>query len=230
VTGPAGVFPGSRPAPVTGWLVRASSSRLVSLGLVAAIAVTDHFVQWHRLSFLPRGLVDEPCHFATAMIVLGALCRCLGRPPSIAFIRAMLIASVAIDLDHLPLEFGSPVLTAGTPRPYTHALWVIVLAAVIALAARSRASEPVRPPPSGSPQPSSRPRPSGRLRAVTVSAVAAGAAWGLAAHFLRDAATAPLSLWWPVTNTPVQLAYGWYLAALLIAVALPVHRRPRAGS
>jgi inner membrane protein len=207
VTGPAGPFPGNRPAPVTAWLVRASTSRGVSLGLVAAIALTDHFVQWHRMSFPARGLVDEPCHFATAMVVLGALCRWRGHPPSTAFVRAMLICSVAIDLDHLPLEFGSPVLTAGTPRPYTHALWVIVLAAAIALAAGHRA------------------RTAGRgARPATVSAAAAGAAWGLAAHFLRDVATAPISLWWPVTDAAVEVPYAWYLVALLILAVLPMRR------
>ncbi|HEY6277329.1 MAG TPA: metal-dependent hydrolase [Streptosporangiaceae bacterium] len=178
---------------------------------MAAIALTDHFVQWHRLSFLERGLVDEPCHFATAMVVLGALSRWRGRPPCAAFTRAMLISSVAIDVDHLPLEFGSPVLTAGTPRPYTHALWVVVLSAAIALAARRRA------------------RVSGSPAATSVTAIAAGTAWGLAAHFLRDIATAPISLWWPVTDAPVECPYAWYLVAMLILVALPVPRRTGAA-
>jgi hypothetical protein len=180
--------------------------------LVAAIALTDHFVQWHRLSFLERGLVDEPCHFATAMIVLGALSRWRGRPPSTAFTRAMLISSVAIDVDHLPLKFGSPVLTAGTPRPYTHALWVVVLLAATALAVRRRA------------------RVSGSPAATSVTAIAAGTAWGLAAHFLRDIVTAPISLWWPFTSAGVQLPYGWYLVALLILVAVPVRRRTTAAA
>jgi inner membrane protein len=206
VTGPAGPFPPNRPAPVTAWLVRASTSRGLSLGLVAAIALTDHFVQWHRLSFLARGLVDEPCHFATAMVLLGALTRWRGRPPSTAFVRAMLISSVAIDLDHLPLELGSPVLTVGTPRPYTHALWVVVLAAAVALAAGRRA------------------RTAGRPMAATVSTAVAGAAWGLAAHFLRDVATAPISLWWPVTDAAVEVPYAWYLVALLILAVLPMRR------
>ena len=46
--------------------------RGVSLALAAAIAVTDHVVhQQQQLPFLARGLMDEPCHLATAMIVLG---------------------------------------------------------------------------------------------------------------------------------------------------------------
>ena len=102
------------------------------------IAVTDHVVHQQELPFLWRGLMDEPCHLATAMIVLGALARWRGRPPSSRFVWAMLSASVMIDLDHLPLELGSGVLTEGTPRPYTHALWVLVLLAVTAAAARHR--------------------------------------------------------------------------------------------
>jgi inner membrane protein len=213
VTAPAGQFPATDyPARLTAWLARTSSSGGVSLGLVAAMAAIDHLSHWQLLPFLPRGLVDEPCHFATAMIVLGALVRWRGRPPSRWFVRAMLISAVAIDLDHLPQEFGSALLTAGTPRPYTHALWLVVLLTGIALAAGRRA------------------RAAGTPTAATVTAIAAGAALGLAAHFLRDIVTAPISLWWPLSSAGVQLPYGWYLVALLILVALPVRRRTTAAA
>ena len=75
------------------------------------------------------GFCAHPCHLATAMIVLGALTRWRGHPTDSRFVWAMLGASVLIDLDHLPLEFGSSILTAGTPRPYTHALWVVAVLA-----------------------------------------------------------------------------------------------------
>lgn len=181
--------------------------RGVSLALAAAIAVTDHLVhQQQQLPFLARGLMDEPCHLATAMIVLGALTRWRGRAPSSRFVWAMLSASVLIDLDHLPLELGSPVLTAGTPRPYTHALWVLVLLTVAAAAARRRHQV------------------SGRARAGMVAGIAAGAAWGVAAHFLRDVATAPIALWWPVSSAGAQVPGYWYLAALLVLATLPPPR------
>ena len=183
--------------------------RGVSLALAAAIAVTDHVVHQQQLPFLWQGLMDEPCHLATAMIVLGALTRWRGRPPGRWFVWAMLSASVLIDLDHLPLELGSGVLTAGTPRPYTHALWVLVLLVVAAAAAGWRY------------------RASGSARTGSVAVIAAGAAWGVAAHFLRDVATAPISLWWPVSSAGVQVPGSWYLAALLVLATLPPpHRRP----
>jgi hypothetical protein len=181
----------------------------VSLALTAAIAVTDHVVHQQQLPFLWRALMDEPCHLATAMIVPGALARWRGRPRSSRFVWAMLSASVLIDLDHLPLELGSGVLTAGTPRPYTHALWVLVLLAVTAAAARHRHQV------------------SGGARAANVAVIAAGAAWGVAAHFLRDVATAPIALWWPVSSAAMQAPGYWYLAALLILATLPPPARTR---
>ena len=187
-------------------LAGACAHRGVSLALAAAIAVTDHAVHQQQLPFLPRALMDEPCHLATAMIVLGALARWRGCPPSSRFVWAMLSASVLIDLDHLPLELGSSVLTAGTPRPYTHALWVLVLLTVAAAAARWRHEV------------------SGSARAGIAAVIAAGAAWGVAAHFLRDVATAPIALWWPVSSAGVQVPGYWYLAALLVLATLPPSR------
>jgi len=185
------------------WLARLASRPGVSLGLAAAIAVTDLTIPWHELGFLPRALVDEPCHLATALIVLGAITRWRGSPPSPWFGWALLSASVLIDLDHLPLEFGWPVLTAGTPRPYTHALWVVALLSVAAIQARRRSRRAAAP------------------RSTAVAEVLTGAAWGVSAHFLRDVATAPMSLWWPVSEAAVQVPYWWYLAALLVLAVLP---------
>jgi len=188
-------------------LIAICAHRGLSLALAAAIAVTDHVVHQQQLPFLWQGLMDEPCHLATAMIVLGALARWRGRPPGSRFVWAMLSASVLIDLDHLPLELGSAMLTVGTPRPYTHALWVLVLLVVAAAAARWRH------------------RASGSTRAENAALIAAGAAWGVAAHFLRDVATAPIALWWPVSSADVQVPGYWYLAALLVLATLPPPRK-----
>jgi hypothetical protein len=188
-------------------LVAACAHRGVSLALAAAIAVTDHVAHQQQLPFLWRGLMDEPRHLATAMIVLGTLARWRGHPPSSGFVWAMLSASVLIDLDHLPLELGSGVLTAGAPRPYTHALWVLVLLVVAAAATRWRDQV------------------SGSARAGSAAVIAAGAAWGVAAHFLRDVATAPIALWWPVSSAGVQVPGYWYLPALLVLATLPPPRK-----
>lgn len=188
---------------------RLSASRLLSLGLIAAVIPVDRLTSFETFGFVSRALVDEPCHLATAVIALGALVRWRGRVPPPAFTAAMLAASVLIDLDHLPAQFGTEVLTMNTARPYTHALWVVLLLSAVALAAwhRSRHAAP------------------GRAAALAV--VSAGAAAGVAAHFLRDVATAPISLWWPVTGAWVMVPYWWYAAAMLVLTAVPVRRRRR---
>jgi hypothetical protein len=199
----------ARGGVLTAWVARVSASRVISLGMLVVIVLADQLIPIEKMPFAPRALLDEPLHLATAMIVLGSLLRLRGRRPGTAFIWAMLSASVLIDLDHLPLAFGSHVLTAGTPRPYTHALWVVVLLGTAAVAAGrwSRAA--------GSP------------RAALVTGITAGAACGVAAHFLRDVVTAHISLWWPVSGADVELPYAWSLAALLVLIALPVGHRPR---
>jgi hypothetical protein len=191
-------------------LTSLASLRAVSLALVAAVAVTDLTIPWHGWGFVPRALVDEPCHLATALVVLGAITRVRGFPPTPWFTWTMLSSSVLIDADHLPLEFGSSLLTAGTPRPYTHALWLAAVLTALALTAR-RWDRRAKTPISGA-----------------VMAILAGAAWGVSAHFLRDIATAPMSLWWPASDVAVQVPYGWYIGALVVIVAVPpVRNRSR---
>src|SRR5690349_8481861 len=118
------------------WLARLVANRGVSLALVAAIVIADSTLPWHEMSSGPEAMADEPCHVATALVVLGALIRFRGTPPDPTFVWSMLACSVVIDVDHLPQEFGSSVLTTGTSRPYFHALWVIVALIVAMVVAR----------------------------------------------------------------------------------------------
>ena len=106
------------------WLARNAAKRPVGVVLALYAFGTDWLTGWHGMNFAMRGLLDEPAHLATALIILGALVRFRGSVPDPRFIATMLICSVAIDVDHLPAEFGSNALTNGTPRPYTHALWM----------------------------------------------------------------------------------------------------------
>jgi inner membrane protein len=201
-----------RPSSLTalyGWLASHVARRWVSIILIACILLVDLALPWQGWSFMVRALLDEPCHQATGLICLGALTRFRGRPPDPRFGWAMLICSNAIDLDHLPLEFGSSVLTAGTPRPYTHALWVMVVLALAALAARTWS------------------RHAGTRRSKSTVLVLLGAACGVSDHFLRDIATAQMSLWWPITNAPVQVSYWWYVAAIVVIALTPVTRQQR---
>jgi hypothetical protein len=117
-------------------LARLAAKRIVSLILIAAIVTVDGTIPWHGMSFVPRALVDEPCAVATDLVILGAITRFRGGPPEPVFVASMLAWAVLIDIDHLPLEFGSTVLTEGTPRPYFHALWVPVFLIVATLVGR----------------------------------------------------------------------------------------------
>lgn len=159
------------------------------------------------MDFAMRGLLDEPAHVATALIILGAIVRLRGTPPDPRFSWTMLACSVLIDVDHLPAEFGSYDLTSGTPRPYPHALWVVIVLILAWAIARYLAIR------------------AARSRPATAELILSGAAWGITAHFARDIATAPMSFWWPVTDMPVQVPYWWYLAALTVLIVLGPIRR-----
>ena len=186
-------------------MVRFSRSRWGSLVLVAAIVLVDLVLLSRSFGFAARALMDEPCHLATAVVVLGTITRWRGRAPGRPFTWAMLVISVAIDVDHLPAEFvRRDALYGSLPRPYTHALWLLVLLAVAAAVAHRRA------------------RVTGGARTAVAASVFAGLAWGVGAHFLRDVATAPISLLWPVSGAWLQVPYGWYLGAMLVLVALPI--------
>lgn len=189
------------------WIARLSAKRPVGVLLAAYAFGTDRLIAWHGLSFTLRGLIDEPAHLVTALVVLGAITRFRGSPPEPKFGWTMLACSVLIDLDHLPAEFGTNLLTNGTPRPYTHALWTVIVLTLAWSIARYVAVRKERP------------------RPAIAELILAGATWGVAAHFLRDIATAPMSFWWPLTDMPVQLPYWWYVTALLVIIALgPVRR------
>jgi LexA-binding, inner membrane-associated putative hydrolase len=199
-------MPSTHHGTPAGWLAGFCAHRGASLAMAAVIAATDRGPRKQPRSFVRRAVVDEPCHVATAMIVLGTLTRWRGRPPSGWFTGAMLSSSVLIDLDHLPREFGSDILAAGMPRPTTHALWMMGAAAAAAAAAGHRY------------------RASGSGGARIMTGIAAGTAWGLGAHFLRDLGTGPIALAWPLSRTKVRVPNSYYLATLPVLATLPPPR------
>ncbi len=153
-----------RQGEVLSWLAKLVAQRVVSLALVIAIVIADVTIAWHGFGFVARALVDEPCHLATALVILGAITRVRGTPPKPAFGWTMLACSVLIDLDHLPAEFGSSILTAGTARPYTHALWVVLVLIAGTVVARRWSQRAITP------------------GAATTALILGGAAWGVSAH------------------------------------------------
>lgn len=89
---------------------------VVALGFDAA----DRKVQFGLLS---TGPLDEVAHLATAALGLLVLTRFIDVPRR--FYVAALVASVAIDLDHIPLYLG--LLGDKTQRPVTHSLATVIV-------------------------------------------------------------------------------------------------------
>jgi inner membrane protein len=165
-------------------------------GLVAVVAVAD-LLNAALAPPVGPGLaaLDDPAHLATAAIALLAF-----RARRTGFVAAALVMSVAIDLDHLPRQLGSDVLTSGTTRPYTHSLAGVLFLTLLALAATRRRD------------------------------IALGVAAGMAAHFLRDIATGGgLALFWPLTDAAVRVPYVVYAIVVigLAVVAVARGRRPQ---
>jgi hypothetical protein len=84
------------------WVAQTAAKRPVGLFLALYAFGTDWLTGWHGMNFAMRGLLDEPAHLATALIILGALVRFRGPLPDQRFGWTMLVCSVLIDVDHLP--------------------------------------------------------------------------------------------------------------------------------
>jgi inner membrane protein len=143
-------------------------------------------------TFFPGGPLDEIAHLMTTLLVLWAL----GPRVCRRFLVPALIASVAIDADHIPDRLGVDWLTVGTPRPYTHSLLTIAL--VIAGAALWR-----------------------RRRDLLL-----GIAIGLGIHFWRDMAEggSGVSLLWPSSYHSFQYPHGVYVALMIVIVLIDAAR------
>jgi hypothetical protein len=85
---------------------------------VATVAAADFVIRRRRPSWFQVGLLDEPAHVATAVLLHP------GGPGA-----AYLVGSVLPDLDHVPLAFRRPQV--GSPRPRSHSLLVVVPAALL---------------------------------------------------------------------------------------------------
>lgn len=159
-------------------------------GAAVLLAVCDHLSRLAGDSVIPGGPLDESAHLLSTLLVMWAL----GRGASRRFMVPALIASVAIDVDHVPGRLGTQFLTAGTPRPYTHSL--LTIAVVLGLAGLS----------------------AGRARrsARTGTDLWLGVALGLAFHFWRDLSegASGVSLLWPLSDAVARLPHWSYLAMM----------------
>ncbi len=90
--------------------------RRTALACVATIAAADYLIKRHHPPWLVIGLLDEPAHLATGLL-LG------GRDP------VFLVGALLPDLDHVPLAFRDP--EPGDPRPKTHSIWAAAVGAAV---------------------------------------------------------------------------------------------------
>ena len=179
--------------------VRGQSHRTARASVLVLCLIFALDLGW-RLASGPAGgsdfaLIDEPAHMLTAVLLLLALVAA-GFRPSVAFVAAALVASVAIDLDHLPRYLGWDGLSDGVPRPYTHSLFTPVLLIVAGQLAGGRWRE-----------------------------IGFGAAFGVTAHLLRDLGTGfGVPLVWPLSRTAVAVPYAVVATILVLVACLAVWR------
>lgn len=138
------------------------------------------------------GIVDIPAHMAVCAVALLALSAISRSRLTTRFVVAALVASAAIDLDHLPGYLGDHLITGSLPRPYTHSAFLVAGLVAIGLALRRR-----------------------DLRLVSL-----GIAFGVATHLFRDLATGPgVPLFWPLSSDVVAVPYVFFALTLALAAA-----------
>ena len=130
------------------------------------------------------GPVDEVAHLCTAALGLLVLALFIAAPRR--FYIAALIASGAIDLDHIPLYLG--LLGNSAQRPVTHSLSTV--AVFIAAAAASR-----------------------RHRAV-LAGVAAGLVLHFARDIAEG--YPGVRVFWPLQDTSWMVSYRWFLGLIVV--------------
>ena len=172
--------------------------------LLAAVALASDAVD-RRIPFgvWTTGPVDEVAHLSTAALGLLVLARFICAPRR--FYVAALIASVAIDVDHIPLYLG--LLGNQAQRPVTHSLSTV--AVFVAAAAATR-----------------------RHRAV-LGGVATGLVLHFARDIAEG--YPGVRVFWPLQDTSLMASYWWFLGMIvaftaarlvLVSVGLPRRRIP----
>lgn len=174
----------------------------ISPGKLALAAILLALADWgSRLagdSLFPGAPLDELAHALTTLVAVWSL----GPRVQQRLLVPALIASVVIDVDHIPGRLGVDWLTAGTQRPYTHSLLTILVIIALALACR-RWRDPLL-----------------------------GVAAGLALHFWRDMGepSSGVALLWPLSDHSFRACHWEYTAAMVACVLLgAVRLRSGAG-
>jgi membrane-bound metal-dependent hydrolase YbcI (DUF457 family) len=171
-----------RPAdlsPVRWW-----TGPLLLAGVALAFDAADRRIPF---GVWTTGPLDEVAHLATAALGLLVLARFIDAPRR--FYVAALIASVAIDADHIPLYLG--LLGNQAQRPVTHSL--SSAAVFVAAAAASR-----------------------RHRAV-LAGVATGLVLHFARDIAEG--YPGVRVFWPLQDTSWMVSYRWFLGMIVVFTA-----------
>jgi inner membrane protein len=156
--------------------------------LLAAVALAFDAAK-RRIPFgvWTTGPVDEVAHLCTAALGLLVLARFIAAPRR--FYVAALVASVAIDLDHIPLYLG--LLGNEGQRPVTHSLSTVALFAAAAVASR-------------------------RHRAV-LAGVATGLVLHFARDIAEG--YPGVLVFWPLQDTSWMVSYRWFVGMIFALTA-----------
>jgi len=177
------------------WRAPGPVARVLAMALVLLVA--DQVLSHVGESWLREGPVDELAHLLTGALVLAALRGVVDR----RFAVGLLVASVLIDVDHVPGLLGHDWITRGTDRPYTHSLLMIAVLGLAAVGWRGRRS------------------------------LLLGATLGIGVHLVRDLAESQsgVPLAWPLSLRSFTLPHWTYLLAMSagLAIALLRARAPR---
>jgi beta-glucanase (GH16 family) len=162
--------------------------------MALVLLVADQLLPHAGDGWLGEGPVDELAHLLTGALVLAALRGVVDR----RFAIGLLVASVLIDIDHVPGLLGRDWITRGTDRPYTHSLLMIAVIGLAAAVCRGRRS------------------------------LLLGALLGVGAHLARDlsesASGVPLA--WPLSLRSFTLPHWTYLLAMIAVLAVALRRAP----
>jgi membrane-bound metal-dependent hydrolase YbcI (DUF457 family) len=170
-------------------------SPVLAVLAILAFAIDESLYQWLGVKAEGfRGVFDETGHLLTTLLILWAiLIPWLKRGQ----LLPLFLASCLIDLDHVPGQLGSTILTGGGPRPYTHSLATPVALLLIALLwARHR-----------------------RMFLALML--------GVLSHLWRDMAepvTSKVAIFWPATDQGYHLPQGYYLTSIALFAGIALVR------